>query len=475
MSIAAPVISDPVNLLHDEKRLYQVLYACQEKSIGNRTASIISVTQKINPLDPLNVLKVIATSYPFHFYWESSRKDEAILSYGIATSLRLNASDRFTQAQQFIKRCQQRIIKVGEAVSATPLLLCYFTFFDSSDRYTPVFPSANVVLPQFQIIKKRQEYYLNINLPIQPQQNLFPILEIIVKHQDFLQKISKNQELETSSYFELEAIKYKIYPSTNFKNSVTSALKSIELNQFSKIVLAHALDVVSPQSFQVVDCLKNLRHRHPDCYIFSVSNGEGCYFIGASPERLISIENQQLETDALAGSAPRGKTPTEDAIFAQNLLRSGKERREHQAVSEFITQKLINLGLIPHQSPLKVLKLSNIQHLWTPIYAQLKSSIHPLEIVSQLHPTPAVAGVPTKIACDLIQQYESFNRLLYAAPIGWVDFQGNSEFIVGIRSALIQDNHARLYAGAGIVAGSDPEKELAEIQLKFQALLRALL
>ncbi|PSF32267.1 isochorismate synthase [Aphanothece hegewaldii CCALA 016] len=475
MSIAVPVIPYPVNLLQDEKKLYQFLCACQETSTGNGNSPIISVTQKIKPLDPLRVLKAIAASYPFHFYWESRRKDEAILSYGVATSLTLNATDRFTKAQQFIERVKRRITKVGESLNATPLLLCYFTFFDSTDSYSKVFPSANVVLPQFQIIKKQNEYFLNINILIQPEQNLFPILETIVQHQDFLQMLDKSHNLEYEKSNIVNPVNYKIYPSANFKDSVTSALKSIELNQFSKIVLAHALDVISRESFQVVDCLKNLRQRHPDCYIFSVSNNYGCSFIGASPERLISIENNQLETDALAGSAPRGKTPAEDTILAQKLLRSEKERREHQAVSEFITQQLLNLGLFPHQSPLKLLKLSNIQHLWTPIYAQLNSSIHPLEIISKLHPTPAVAGVPTHVACEQIRQYESFNRLLYAAPIGWVDFQGNSEFIVGIRSALIQNNHARLYAGAGIVAGSDPEKELAEIQLKFQALLKALL
>jgi menaquinone-specific isochorismate synthase len=140
----------------------------------------------------------------------------------------------------------------------------------------------------------------------------------------------------------------------------------------------------------------------------------------------------------------------------------------------------------------QLLKLSNIQHLWTPIQAQLDTDIHPLEIVAELHPTPAVAGVPTKIAQEQILALETFDRSLYAAPLGWVDHQGNCEFIVGIRSALIESEKpsghgyvdvqtrpkaykARLYAGAGIVAGSDPNKELAEIQLKLQALLKALL
>ncbi|HBL13715.1 MAG TPA: isochorismate synthase, partial [Cyanobacteria bacterium UBA11162] len=194
-----------------------------------------------------------------------------------------------------------------------------------------------------------------------------------------------------------------------------------------------------------------------------------------------------LVTDALAGSAPRGKTAMEDANFANQLLSSEKERREHQFVLNFIAQRLSQFGLFPQLPPTpQLLKLSNIQHLWTPIQAELlNNNVHPLEIVAELHPTPAVAGVPTQIAQAQIRRYEPFDRSLYAAPLGWVDYQGNCEFIVGIRSALIETanpakNHtqtycARLYAGAGIVAGSDPNKELAEIQLKLQALLKALL
>ena len=124
--------------------------------------------------------------------------------------------------------------------------------------------------------------------------------------------------------------------------------------------------------------------------------------------------------------------------------------------------------------PLQLLRLSSIQHLWTPIYAHLPLNLEPLEIVEQLHPTPAVAGTPTEIACEKIRHYEKFDRSLYASPLGWVDDRGNCEFIVGIRSALIDGNQAKLYAGAGIVSGSNPSKEFAEVQLKLQSLLEAL-
>lgn len=197
--------------------------------------------------------------------------------------------------------------------------------------------------------------------------------------------------------------------------------------------------------------------------------------MGASPERLMSISDRQLATDALAGSAPRGKTPIEDADLANRLIASEKERREHRFVIDFITQRLTELGLTPQLlSAPQLLQLSNIQHLWTPIAAKVPPNIHPLDIVAALHPTPAVAGDPCEVACQEIQRYEAFERGPYAAPLGWVDRNGNSEFIVGIRSALIAGDRARLYAGAGIVSGSNPDKELAEIQLKLQALLKAL-
>jgi len=160
--------------------------------------------------------------------------------------------------------------------------------------------------------------------------------------------------------------------------------------------------------------------------------------------------------------------------WANLLLRSRKEKREHQAVSDFLIARLRQIGLKPYQLPLQLLRLSNIQHLWTPIYAHLPEDIEPLDIVAQLHPTPAVAGVDTEIACEKIRHYEKFDRSLYAAPLGWIDNQGNSEFIVGIRSALIEGNQARLYAGAGIVSGSNPDKEFIEIQLKLQSLLKGL-
>lgn len=470
-----PVKSCVANLFQEERVLSQFLLACQQQHPTTTGYQIVSISQKIETLDPLAVLAAIVPTDQLHFYWENRQKEEAILGHGIAKKLILNSPDRFSKCRDFIKNSLAKIMTIGEAdlLPSHPRFFCNFTFFDSCKNNSSFYP-ATIFLPRFQIIKHKKNCIATVNLKVDMGENIEFLIAQIKRYVKIINEAQFTAN-KNSEHFTPKSSHYlQSYSPHHFKSAVNSALKAIQKNHFSKIVLADILDVILPFSFNLLGSLDNLRQQYPNCYIFSLSNGQGNNFIGASPERLLSLHNQQLITDALAGSVPRGKTVVEDTKLANQLLRSEKERREHQAVIEFIIQRLHQLGLTPHCSPLKILQLSNIQHLWTPIYAQLPAYIHPLDIVAQLHPTPAVAGVPTHIACQQIQQYEPFDRSLYAAPLGWVDGLGNGEFIVGIRSALIAGDRARLYAGAGIVAGSDPERELLEIKLKFQTLLKAL-
>lgn len=477
------------NLFHDRKELYQLLCTGKQHSIEKNCPQIVSISQEIKQLDPLAVLQAIAKPNQLQFYFEKRSQNEAIAALDAVISFKTEGSDRFQKSQEFIKSCLAKIIKNGDLnlPISGPHFFCSFTFFDDNLAIDSPFPSATVFLPRWQVSCCKNRCVLVANVEIKPQVNLDFLLEALCNKIKIINKLETriangNGRANTQTQF--------IRPGTNqsekFKSSVSTALELIQSNHFSKIVLADAVDVVLPLPFNLVNYLNNLRKRYPDCYVFSISNCKGQNFIGASPERLLSIHNHQLMTDALAGSAPRGKTAAEDAEFADRLLSSEKERHEHRFVRDFIAERLSQLGLIPQLLPTPRLRqLSNIQHLWTPIQTQLTADIHPLEIVAKLHPTPAVAGVPTTVAQEQIRRYETFDRSLYAAPLGWVDYQGNCEFIVGIRSALIESEksshvrptsyRARLYAGAGIVAGSDPNKELAEIQLKLQALLKALL
>jgi menaquinone-specific isochorismate synthase len=257
--------------------------------------------------------------------------------------------------------------------------------------------------------------------------------------------------------------------------AISKSLDLIDRQELKKIVLAHSCVVTTTQDFLIPRCLDNLRQHHPDCYTFAINDGLGNCFFGASPERLVSVQDRQLVCDALAGSAPRSQSSAVDSQLAQQLLASSKEQHEHQLVRDFIVNNLQELGLEPQwdEQP-QLLALTNIQHVWTPIQAVLKAELHPLMVVAALHPTPAVAGLPRTLACAKIQELEAVARSLYAAPIGWMDTAGNCELVVGIRSAIVTGNQARLFAGAGIVAGSEIDREVAEIQLKFQSLYQAL-
>jgi menaquinone-specific isochorismate synthase len=475
MSVAATAIPPLPNLLDNEQELYQFLLACQEKLRGNQ-GKIFNFSQSIPFTDPLRVLAAIQPQDCIHFYGENRQREEAVLGYGVTCSLELSEGLRFHQSQTFLQACFQKIVTIPgkNGLTISPQIFCGFTFFETSHPQSS-FPTALLFLPQLQFSKRRNQCFLSCNIALDRTINIRFLIKQIYHQLHWLKHPPEDLCFgETSPLINPFPQPIPVNSTVNVQTSIQTILKSIQNQDFSKVVLAQAMDVWGRQNFQIAQCLHRLRNNYRDCYLFSIGNGRGSCFIGASPERLLSIHNDQLVTDALAGSAPRGQTPQEDAQLAYQLLQSNKERREHQAVIEFILKRLTELGLTPQRSPLKLLKLSNIQHLWTPIHAQLRPSLHPLDILAKLHPTPAVAGVPTQTACQIIQAHENFDRSLYAAPLGWVDAQGNSEFIVGIRSALIYQNQARLYAGAGIVAGSVASKELAEINLKLQTLLKAL-
>ncbi|MBE9188124.1 isochorismate synthase [Microcoleus sp. LEGE 07076] len=474
------VIPHRANLLQDRNQLHQLLLDCQQSLTEKYQTKIVSISQEISPVDPLAVLQEIARPDDRHFYFEKrdpiAGNSFAIAALDSAIHLTVAGSDRFALAQNFIQSCLARTITIGteRLPFSGPHFFCSFAFFDENVATNSYFPPGTVFLPKWQITRVTDSCTIVANAIISRDVNVKFVTDNIWRTFDKI--ASQNYiKITTNSNQSISLKQIPVNDAAEFKISVKSALELIESKYFSKIVLSQAIKVISKSPFSLIDSLNNLRLTYPGCYVFSTSNGKGQQFIGASPERLISIHNNQLITDALAGSAPRGKTEAEDGNLGKDLLNSEKDIREHQAVIDFIVDRLSSLGIHPDFSPLpRLLQLSNIQHLWTPITARIPPDIHLLKILSQLHPTPAVAGVPRDIALQQIRGGESCDRSLYAAPLGWIDRSGNGEFAVGIRSALIDGSRAILYAGAGIVAGSEPDKELAEIKLKLQALLNAL-
>jgi menaquinone-specific isochorismate synthase len=527
------VIPCSVNLFQDRQHLTKALLGSQQKSREIGGQHFVSISQAVSTIDPLQVLALFATPEQHYFYLENPMKGQSIAAFGCVisnqtyqqtyqqTNKNNNSLDRFQESQEFIQFCQQNTTYIGDIGDINDhlndpigktfqkkngmIFLCGFSFFAGLESTNYPFDVANIVLPQWQIHRQFDQCFLVANLAITTLSNIDKIVDRLIqefheitscftpKYYYYSPNKSLDQPLDKSLTISAN-INSDLTPSHQknhqfqtakqhiqnhqFQLAVQNSLTSIAQKKFQKIVLAQTREIMAIQPFSVINTLRNLRHKYPDCYTFALSNGAGYTFLGASPERLLSINHRSLVTDALAGSAPRHQDLYRDQQSATELLANKKERNEHQTVVDFLDRTLLDLGLQTQKLAIpKILKLSNIQHLWTPITAQLhhlNQPIHPLEILSKLHPTPAVAGTPREIVSAEIQRYEQFNRGLYAAPIGWVDGWGNSEFIVGIRSCLIHGYHAQLYAGAGIVAGSDPEKELAEIELKFQPLLNAL-
>ncbi len=457
------------------KELYQFLLSIQQNCRQNNCTQIASISLEVDLVDPLVVFTRMSKANQLNFYWENQANQEAIVAIDAVIQQEKSGYRRFEEAEEFMQNSIINISKfsMNNLISTEPYFFCGFSFFSENEQLDYPFSPATIFLPKWQITVKKQQCILIANLMISPRIEITKLLQYLWEKVNLINSFKHiypiliNQENQFRQTYVVGAEEFKI--------SILSVLNKIKANKMRKVVLANALDVISNRKFDLFKSLDTLRQLHPNCYIFSTSNGKGQNFIGASPERLICISQKQLITDALAGSAPRGTTPIEDAAYAESLLNSEKERHEHTLVIDFITQSLSQLGLSPQVSAPRLRQLSNIQHLWTPITATVPTNVHPLKIVAQLHPTPAVAGTLPDIACAEIRCYESFERGLYAAPLGWIDAEGNCEFIVGIRSALIDGDRARLYAGAGIVAGSDPDKELAEIQLKLQALLKALI
>jgi isochorismate synthase len=262
-------------------------------------------------------------------------------------------------------------------------------------------------------------------------------------------------------------------PAEQYVALVKSALQGIAAGDFVKVVTACRSQLTSDQPFELVQILGVLDISYSDCKRFAIER-EGAVFVGATPELLVARRGRKVFTEALAGTKAR-TIDSDDEQLRTALLHDDKERREHAHVITAIVDSLHACGVeTPEVFATKVRSLRNVHHLGTPIAGVLREGRHVLDLVRALHPTPAVCGLPREAASEFLATHEPTPRGLYAAPVGWFDAEGDGEFWVAIRSALLRDRQAWLYAGAGIVAGSDPHKEYEETAVKLRAMLGAL-
>jgi menaquinone-specific isochorismate synthase len=252
-------------------------------------------------------------------------------------------------------------------------------------------------------------------------------------------------------------------------DAVDRAVRRIQRGDVEKVVLARDRVVYSDEPFDAPALVRRLRASFPTCYTFHVAG-----LVGASPELLIRRDGPHVTSLVLAGTAPRGRDARHDADLGAALLRSAKDQAEHRPAVASVRRTLEPLvtNLQVDAQP-RVLRLANVQHLATGVSGVLHTPVHALELAGRLHPTAAVGGTPSDAALALIAELETIDRERYAGPIGWVDSAGDGEFAIALRCAQLSGARARLFAGAGIVAGSLPESELEETRLKLRAMQSA--
>ena len=260
-------------------------------------------------------------------------------------------------------------------------------------------------------------------------------------------------------------------PPEHYEAAVSRAVELIAGGTLEKIVLAREVQAHAPRDHDAVAVFGVLREEFPSCFVFCVGRGDAT-LVAASPELLVRREGHRVSTLALAGSTRRSADPAVDAHLGEQLLRHPSYRQEHAIVARRIERLLRPYAIwVAAAAEPELVRIANIQHLATPIRAQLAAPIDTLQLIGLMHPTPAVGGEPLERAAPLIPALEGLDRGWYSGPVGWTDATGDGEFCVALRCALLRGAVARCYAGNGIVGGSDPAAELAETEVKLSALL----
>ena len=252
-----------------------------------------------------------------------------------------------------------------------------------------------------------------------------------------------------------------------WQRAVATAVAAIARGDLHKVVLAMELNATAAADIDPRVLLARLAQRYPDCYTFACDG-----LVGATPELLIRRTGNEVYSLVLAGTIPRGGTPEADLALGERLLASAKDREEHQYAVADVRAALEPLcaRLDIDRQP-SLLRLANVQHLGTRVHGRLaagdQASHSALAIAAALHPTAAICGTPAELAMEVIRDLEHMDRGRYSGPVGWVDGRGNGEWGIALRCGLVAGRSARLFAGCGIVAESDPPAEVAEAQSKF--------
>ncbi|WP_082233529.1 isochorismate synthase [Halobacillus massiliensis] len=433
---------------------------------------VISYVEQIDTADSIAFLDRAKQISPHRLYWRSA--DEEFVLAGAGSAKRVYSGDdhRFNEIEAMWTTLQEKaeVYDMYGEKGTGLVAIGGFSFDSLEERAAPweAFPDSQMTIPMYLLTNKGESSFLTTNLLIFKEDHTQQIIHQIKSDKKQLLH-GKRTELNLP-----ERINTLEVQPEEWKRSIQKATEYIKGGQMEKVVLARELRALFKEEVQLAAVIEKLSETQPNSYIFTVESG-GSHFIGATPERLAKVDNQQLISTCLAGTAPRGKTDKDDKKLGQALLDDPKNRQEHDFVVQMI-REAVEACCFDIEIPEKpvLYPLRNLQHLYTPVTATLEDGYTLLDVVSRLHPTPALGGMPQQKSVDYIRNNETLNRGWYAGPVGWFDGRNNGEFAVAIRSALIQKNKASLFAGCGVVEDSDPEAEYDETGVKLKPMLSVL-
>lgn len=366
----------------------------------------------------------------------------------------------------------------------------YFTSYNSNFNYTvslPLylttieFPSNNNSHSVWYSLRGNRFFIPEISF-YKNSVNAYATLNFKITHQSDAESLQKNFENNFNIFFnsygnieefipKINLIEFNNEEKSNWILKVNKAIELIKNGAVNKIVLSRMLKVILSDKLNPILMLKYLSNVQDNSFLFYIMDGGECY-LGASPERLFTCKNNIVSSDAIAGTKPRGINEVEDKLFEGELAASEKDRLEQKLVADFIVNVLKNYcDEIKTTGTASIKKYKAIQHLYTGIEARLKEKSSIFDLMISLFPTPAVCGYPKEKAHNFINELEDYKRGLYSGLIGWINANIDADFIVAIRSALILNNELYLFAGSGLVADSNPQKEFEETSLKMNTIL----
>jgi menaquinone-specific isochorismate synthase len=438
-----------------------------DEAVG--TASDLTVVARSHELDGVDHTALRSAVDPPSVVWRD--QSEAVVTTGATASITANGPDRFATVRETASALFDRLRTPSTPRPARPRLFGGFAFHDGAAERGPStwdgFPDAWFVLPEVQVTTSGDRSWLTVTATGPDADRI--ATERLETWRDRLANLPTHEPSGRPGIVD----QHRTPSRDDWREQVDNAVTDIRSGALRKVVLAQSLSVDLAADLSIPDALSRLDDRYPDCVRFAVrtEDDRAGTFFGATPEKLVTLSGRTVQTEALAGSTGRGETTAEDEWLGEELLDSDKDNHEHELVVEAIREQLDPVAASVETGERTLRRLATVQHLQTPVTATLDADRHVLDLVEALHPTPAVGGLPPDAALESIKTTEAFDRGWYAAPVGWMDAAGDGTFAVAIRSALARDRTATLFAGAGIVHDSDPDREWDEVQLKYRPML----